>query len=373
MAKTLRVGIVGLGAVARVHLAAYMESPNIRIVGVADTNLERVRFAKEELGLPTFLSLDEMLEKANLDICCVLTPPASHEMATLQCASAGVSVLCEKPLALSVEACERMIEGCQNGGVRLCYGASYRYLPAVSAAREMILRGEIGEVLLLREYAVGGNGLESRQPLAASHYPVGGPGGTGMGLCDHGIHLIDAFGWMMNSSIVEVSGRGNITGAPLRPEYAYLKFANESHGQLLYEDGTFSTDLPSEGAFSWGGGWTPNGEGKIDHGSGFWQPHPGCIHVHGTHGSLRVLYYANALFHRTAVGVSQVRVLDRPMPANFSMQLDAFVDAILQDKKTPVPGEEGLAACCALLGIYGGAGKPVESRLVSLRPSQQLA
>ncbi len=56
-------------------------------------------------------------------------------------------------------------------------------------AREMILRGDIGDVLLLREYAVGGISAAKRETLGFAHYPKGGPGGSGMGLCDHGISL----------------------------------------------------------------------------------------------------------------------------------------------------------------------------------------
>jgi UDP-N-acetyl-2-amino-2-deoxyglucuronate dehydrogenase len=363
MNNPLRIGIVGLGSVARVHLEAYRKVPNIVVAGAADLNLDRLASVKENMGIPAFPTVRQLLDNVALDVCCILTPPSAHEAATLACAAAGVHVLCEKPLALSVRACEAMIEACKGSAVRLCYGASYRYLPAIVTARRMIMDGELGDILLLREYAVGGTGPADREPLPASHYPVGGPGGTGMGLCDHGIHLIDAFGWMMNASIVEVSGRGNMTGKPLRPEYAHLKFDNEAIGQLLYEDGTFSTDLPVEGTFAWGGGWTVGASGQADSGTGRWQAHPGCIHVHGTLGSLRILYYANALFHRDSSGIRQVRLADRPMPDNFSMQLEAFVNSILDGKETPVPGEAGLAACRALLGIYAGTGKPVESRM----------
>lgn len=352
MDKVLRVGLVGFGAVARVHLEAYQSLNGIEVVAVADTDPEKLADAAREHQLAGFSTIDEMLDAAALDIACVLTPPASHEESVRRCAAAKVHALCEKPLALSLDACERMIAVCREYGVRLCYGASYRYLPALVIARDMIQRGDVGQVLVLRECAVGGNGPSNRGTLGFAHYPKGGPGGSGMGLCDHGVHLIDAFSWLIGSSVTRAWGRGNIAGEEQRPEFAHLEYANGAIGELLYEDGTYSTDLPQEGIFAWSSGWNVGVERGIHSHPGAWQPNPGCIHVHGTRGSLRIFHYANALFYRDNTGVRQVQVPDHPFPANFSRQLEAFSEAIRGGGPTPVPGEVGLEACRTLLGVY---------------------
>jgi UDP-N-acetyl-2-amino-2-deoxyglucuronate dehydrogenase len=353
--KPLRVGIVGLGAVGMVHIKAYGDMPDIELVGVADVDPERQEFAREQLKLPGYSTVGGLLQSARPDLCCILTPPAAHESATIECAEAGVHVLCEKPLALSINSCESMISACERNGVELCYGASYRYLPAVMVARDMILRGELGRVVLLHEHAVGGIGPERRRVLGPSHYPIGGPGGSPMGLCDHGIHLIDAFSWMMGSPVAEAWGRGNISGQPLDTEVAHLKYANGALGQLLYNDGTYSTELPNEGIFSWGAGWTLEPKTDNDDVEGAWQFHPGSIHVHGTNGSLRIFHYANALFFRNSKGVRQVALPNRPVPANFSAQLQAFIAALHAGRPAPVTGQDGLAACRALLSVYDSA------------------
>jgi UDP-N-acetyl-2-amino-2-deoxyglucuronate dehydrogenase len=345
-----KVGLVGFGRVARVHVDAYRECDEIVLVSVAENDSAKLDQARRELGIPVYSSSAEMLQSEVLDIVCVLTPPASHEELVCEAAGAGVHVLCEKPMSLTVQACERMIEACRSRNVRLCYGASYRYLPALTTARQMILGGEIGEVLVLREYMVGGTTRAKRSTLDFQHYPKGGPGGSGMGLCDHGIHLIDIFPWLMDSAVTAVSGRGNVSGEPQRAEYASLEYANGAIGQLLYEDGTFTTTLPTEGAFAWGGSW--NGSSGLNAGGGGWNPDPGCIHVHGTMGSLRIYHYANLLFHRSESGVRQIQIPDRPVPHNFTMQLEAFIEAIRSGAATPVPGEVGLEAVRTLLGIY---------------------
>jgi len=346
------VGIIGLGAVARVHLAAYRDLPDVEIVGIVDTDPAKLDLARNVLRIPAFESIEELAAKDRPNVVCVLTPPSQHESDVLRCAAAGVHVLCEKPMALSVAACDRMIAACKQSNVRLSYGASYRYLPALVSARQMIQSGAIGEVLLLRESAVGGTGIDGRATLGFTHYPQGGPGGSGMGLCDHGIHLIDTFAWLLGSSVERASGRGNISGVAQRSEVAHLEFANGAVGELVYEDGTFSTDLPQEGAFSWSGGWGVGHRDPEAGSAGRWEPHPGTIHIHGTTGALRVLYYANLLYHRDKSGLKQARVLDRPFPWNFAAQLEDFLTAIRDNRPTPVPGEAGREACRTLLTIY---------------------
>lgn len=351
-----------MGAVALVHLKAYRDVTGIEVVGVSDTSAERRRFAEQELSLPAYSTVGELIRTEAPELCCVLTPPAAHEAATVECANAGVHVLCEKPMALTVAACKAMIDACRRNDVRLCYGASYRYLPAIQKARAMILEGQLGEVRLLVESAIGGHGPDSARNFGSTHYPAGGPGGSPMGLCDHGIHLIDAFGWMTGSHVTEVWGRGNISGQALRPEWASLRFASGAIGQLLYDESTFSTDLPHEGMFSWGSGWGVDGAVRPpENEAGFahWNLHPGCIHVFGTRGSLRLFHYANALFHTDPTGTRQIELPNRPVPANFSAQMQAFVDAIRGGEPSPVPGEVGLAACQALLGIYRASGVSV--------------
>ena len=363
VAKQFRIGIAGFGAVARVHLRAYRDVTEAVVVSVADTDARQLEHARQELAVPCYGTLGDMLRAETLDIVCVLSPPSSHEDLVTSCAAAQVHVLCEKPMALSVAACERMILACRANSVRLGYGSSYRYLPALLKAREMILAGELGEVLLLREYAVGGIASARRGTLPFTHYPRGGPGGSGMGLCDHGIHLLDVFPWLMDSHTTGVWGRGNVSGEPQGPEFAHLEYANGAFGQLLYEDGTYTTTLPHEGVFAWSPGWSVASSTNAATSSGTWQADPGCIHVHGTLGSLRIFHYANLLLHRAHDGVRQLRVADRPMPANFAMQLEGFVKAIQSGDPTPVPGEVGLEAVRTLLGIYAKSGRPVATTL----------
>jgi predicted dehydrogenase len=347
--KTTRIGFIGTGAVAQVHAEAYRSLADVDLVACCDLDPARVDAFSKQHSMAPYLTVTDMLNSADLDIACVLTPARAHEDAVIACARAGVHVLCEKPLALSLDACDRMIRACEQAGAQLAYGASYRFLPAIVAAKAAIDSGEIGDILLMRESSVGGSGIEQRQTLGASHYPDGGPGGSGMGLIDHGIHLIDVFSWLIGSAATRSHGRGNIAGRRQLPEYLVLEYENGAIGELIYEDGTFPIELPAEGIFSGGSGWDPGGMTP----PGEWQAHPGSIHIHGTRGSLRIFHYANALFLRNRHGVRQINVPQPGAPIQFALQLRAFIEALRDGLPPPVPASAGRDACRLILGVYG--------------------
>lgn len=330
------------------HAEAYRSLPEVDLVACCDLELARAETFARQHGGTAYPDVASMLRDADLSMACVLTPARAHEEAVIACAHAGIHVLCEKPLALSVEACDRMILACQQANVMLGYGASYRFLPAVTAAKELIDAGAIGEILVMRESAIGGAGVERRETLAASHYPDGGPGGSGMGLIDHGIHLVDLFSWLAGAAVTRTCGRGNLAGQRQLPEYLILEYANGALGELVYEDGTFPIELPTEGIFSGGSGWDLDGLVA----PGGWQAHPGSIHIHGTRGSLRIFHYANALFLRNQEGVRQVKVPEPGAPVQFALQIRAFVEAVRSGRPPPVPAAAGREACRLILSVY---------------------
>jgi len=349
MTKRLKIGIIGLGSVAELHLEAYQELlGEIEIVALAEVETARLNRLSNRFNARAYNDYRQMIDREKLDIACVLTPAATHAPITIDCARAGVHVLCEKPLSTSIEAAQEMTAECDKSRVRLCYGASYRFLPALQKARELIRTGVIGDVVILKEEVVGGGGPENHKALSFAHYPAGGPGGAGMGLVDHGIHLIDTFTWLIDCEAESVFGRGDKSGEKPGTEHMHINFRNGAVGQLLYNSGTFSTGLPHEGIFSWGSGW---GAGGFVRG-GRWAGNPGCIHVHGTKGALRIFYYANGLFLLTKDGPEQIALAGRPAPAHFAAQLHAFVTNIVQNRPSDVPGEIGLSALRVLFAVY---------------------
>jgi predicted dehydrogenase len=346
--RKLRIGIIGLGGVGAVHVEAYRDAETFELVAAAELDPAKLSTLQARYGFKPYADFNRMLRDERLDLVVVATPVATHEAVVVACAKAGAHVLCEKPLAVEVAAAKRMIAACAEAGVRLFYGASYRFLPALRQARDLIRADAIGDVLLMREQEIGGTGPDGRQIMGFAHYPKGGPGGSGLGLVDHGIHLIDAFGWMADSTVATVFGRGNISGATPSTEYLLMNFRNGSLGHLLYEDSTFSSGLPAEGIFSWGSAWSL--DGYIP--PGRWQSAPGTIHVHGTKGALRIFHYAHALFLTDTGGTRQIELQGSPAPGHFAAQMASCVRTLAEGQPVEVPGEVGLAALEVLAAAY---------------------
>jgi UDP-N-acetyl-2-amino-2-deoxyglucuronate dehydrogenase len=335
----LKVGIVGLGAVGGIHLSAYKTSTRGKVVAVAESN--KARLEEADLGEAVgFETVSEMLESTSLDVVAICTPAASHEDLAEQCAKRGINILMEKPLALSPESGKRILKICEDNNVRLSYGSTYRCLPAIIEAQNMIQRGVIGEVELMVEQVVGGKGYENCNAMSFGHYPEGGPGGYPMGIIDHGIHLIDVFSWLSGLKIEKAYGRGNISGKEMRAEFLNLIYDNGAIGSLLYHEGTYSAALPAEGAFSAGAGWDVDGLVP----AGRWSRSPSCICVYGRSGALKIMHYANALYHCDRDGITQIPLSSPPPPDHFRVQLDVFLEDITSGRPTTVPGEIGLKA-----------------------------
>jgi len=349
--RALRVGLIGLGEVGRAHLEAYRMTDRVEVAAIADPDEERWRDA--DPGLPLYTDAARMMAREDLDLVCVLTPPATHEPLVRLAAARHLHVLCEKPLSLSLESCDRMIEACEQAGVRLFYGASYRHLPALVAARDLIRAGAIGAVRVLRESVIGGAGAAHQTMLSPAHYPAGGPGGGSMGLMDHGIHLADLFTWLTGSSVVSAYGVGNRTGTAPGPEYLTMRLANGALGSLLYDEGTFASDLPPEGQFSWGAAWGAAGYAP----GGGWDPQPGCVYIHGAAGSLRAFHYANILFLNDAQGLRQIPLSGRAAPGHFASQIEVFADEIVRDLPPSSPPAAGRDALEVLLAAYRDGGE----------------
>jgi UDP-N-acetylglucosamine 3-dehydrogenase len=345
----LKIGLVGLGRVAEVHLKGYRDVPQIEVVAGAEPRADRLAQIATQWGIRGYTNYEEMFKQEKLDIACILTPVPLHRPMTEKAAEYGIHVLCEKPMALSLADARAMINKCEKEGGKLHYGSSYRYLCAVKKAKEIIESGALGDLFLLMETFVGGGGLDRWLGLSEHHYPQDGPGGGGMGLIDHGIHLADVFRWLAGSEVESVFGRGNISGEAPGAEYLTMRFKNGAVGQLVYCDATYSSDMPYEGMFSWGLTYEPNGALSP---RPRWEAEPGSIRVHGTKGALRIFHYANKLFFFGEGRQEQVRVLDRPHPGNFGLQMESFANSILRNEEPKVTGTDGLKALQIILATY---------------------
>ncbi len=142
----MRIGIIGLGRAGRVHLDAWRAIPDVRIAGVVDPD-PSVRAWAETQGLNPYRTTSELLDDVALDAVTIASPPAEHAAAVLTCLDRGLDVLCEKPLAPDGPTALRMMRAAHRSGRHLLLATKFRHVPDLVAARDLIARGAIGDLV----------------------------------------------------------------------------------------------------------------------------------------------------------------------------------------------------------------------------------
>ncbi len=148
----LRGALIGAGRVTEHHLTAWARIPQAEIVAIADPDLDRARSRAGEFGIPAvFARLEDVLGAGlGLDFLDIAAPPEAHLALVRLAAEHGLPVLCQKPLAHSLDAARQMIALCERAGTLLCVNENWRWRPWFRAIRSMITAGEIGLPLYAR-------------------------------------------------------------------------------------------------------------------------------------------------------------------------------------------------------------------------------
>ena len=149
--KKVRVGIVGGGAIAqRRHLPEYASNPKAEIVGLYDTNAERAAMLCEQYGCKAFGSYDEMLQDETIDAISVCSPNFTHAQNSIRALESGKHVLCEKPMALSLDETRSMLAAEKRSGKIMMLGHNQRLITAHLKARQLLASGAIGRMLFFQ-------------------------------------------------------------------------------------------------------------------------------------------------------------------------------------------------------------------------------
>ena len=146
----LRIGVVGCGQVGRWHLDAYRMLPTVELVACTDVDAARAAECAQRAGARPYTSHRAMLAGERLDGVSLCTVPATHHEIALDLLDAGVPVLCEKPLAVSLEEARAMAARADARGVLLVPAFKFRFHEEVGRARELLTRGVLGEILAFR-------------------------------------------------------------------------------------------------------------------------------------------------------------------------------------------------------------------------------
>ncbi len=180
----LRVALIGAGGIGLLRAQAVVQTPGVTLAAVADLVPERAQAAA--VGSSALVTADSEQAIATADIVIVSTPPNHHADLTIAALQAGRHVLCEKPLAHTLEAAERMCAAADASGVLLKTGFNHRYFPAMAFARRLIDSGKIGQVISVQAYAGHPGGVEFGHDWIHDGKVTGGGS-----LVDNGIHILD--------------------------------------------------------------------------------------------------------------------------------------------------------------------------------------
>ena len=147
-----RVGIAGLGRSGwRIHSRGLERLPEkFRIVAVADADAARRAEAAAKFGCRTYADFDSLVEDADVELLCVATPSHLHPEHAIQALRAGKDVVCEKPMAPSAAAADRMIAAAREAGRVLAVFQNKRYAPDFVKVRQVIASGKLGRIVMIR-------------------------------------------------------------------------------------------------------------------------------------------------------------------------------------------------------------------------------
>ncbi len=146
--KTYNIAIVGCGKVAHLHAGAIQNLANAKLAAVSSRTLETAeKFAKKYNAKPC-QDITSMVQRYHIDLVIICTPHPFHKQPALEAASAGASVLVEKPLASTLEDADDIINGCKQAGVRLGVVGQRRWCPPVQRVKEAIDQAKMGKPVL---------------------------------------------------------------------------------------------------------------------------------------------------------------------------------------------------------------------------------
>jgi UDP-N-acetyl-2-amino-2-deoxyglucuronate dehydrogenase len=229
MTERLRLALVGCGGIAQAHWNGIDEghAPRVDVTAVVDADAEAAARMAGRTGAPAYTSLDEAIAAGGFDAVDIMLPHFLHEEAATRCFAAGLHVLLEKPMAMTLDSCERILAAAARAGTTFMVAEQSEYWPDAIAVRQLIRDGLLGELITGRALFGGGTPRRPpREPLPWRYRLAEAGGGITM---DGGAHWIRPLR-MWFGDVDEVVG---ITGRPV----TQMEGESLSRALLRFESG----------------------------------------------------------------------------------------------------------------------------------------
>ena len=229
----MRYALIGCGRISPNHIAA-ADNNNLDIVALCDLAQDNIQYILSKLKISKpickYTDYKEMLEKEKPELVAIATESGKHAHIALDCIDAGCNLIIEKPIALSLEDAEAIINKAEQKGVKVCVCYQNRFNKSIQKIREAVEEGRFGRLLYGTAHIRWNRG-EDYYKQAKWRGTWEQDGGALMNQC---IHNIDLLCWMMGNEIVEVVGMtDNLLHSFIEAEdlgMALVRFSNGSYG-----------------------------------------------------------------------------------------------------------------------------------------------
>lgn len=193
----IKVAIIGTGNISILHIEAYNAFPDrCSVVALVDESIDSAEAKRDQLGLRdarVYGSHEELLAQENVDLVSICTPPSTHEQIAVDCLTAGVNVLCEKPMAPSLAACDAILQAEAASGALFSSVAQNRFRDDVVKLKSAVDSGLIGPVTRVQVDSAWWRGLSYYDLWWRGTWEQEGGGPT----LNHAVHHIDLLLWLL--------------------------------------------------------------------------------------------------------------------------------------------------------------------------------
>ncbi|MCS7134848.1 MAG: Gfo/Idh/MocA family oxidoreductase [Candidatus Aenigmarchaeota archaeon] len=205
--QRIKIGLVGCGVISYAHMNAYAQIPQAEVVAVCDIFEPLASSLAKRYGIKEFYTdYEKMLKREDIDVIDVCTPTSLHKDFTIKALEAGKHVFCEKPIASNLMEADEIIDSQKKFKKYVLIGHSNRYLPITINSKEIVQKGLLGEIFLVKTAHRFDNPFEkwAQNPENPKYYweKGGGP------IIDSGVHSADLCNYFLLDEPTYVYAKG---------------------------------------------------------------------------------------------------------------------------------------------------------------------
>lgn len=227
----LRVGIAGLGTASALSLPVLARHPGVRVTAAADSRADALARFRSEFAAETFSSVEAMCASDTIDAVYVCTPNFLHAEHATTASEHGKHVLVEKPMALTLDECDAMIDSAERSGVVLALGHTMAHEAAPRRMRRLVSSGELGTVLMVHTWAF--TDLLYR-PRAAWELDTARGGGVVFIQAPHQVDVVRLIAGGIVRSVRATTGSADAYRSTEGHYTAFVDFESGASGTLVY-------------------------------------------------------------------------------------------------------------------------------------------